>query len=230
MTTVSVIIPVFNGERFLAEAVASVRRQAVQPLEIIIVDDGSTDGTPEVVRSLGHDIRSVVQPNTGPAAARNAGIRLARGEVLAFLDADDVWPDDALAVLSGHLTAAPQPGIVIGRVQSVVTAGGTDGDDVLLPVAPPHRASHLGSALFRAEVFRATGLFDESLRYSEDMDWMMRAADQGVVRKNIDEVTLLYRLHGHNTTSGRNASELNILHVLRSSIRRRREAGRPGTE
>lgn len=229
--SVSVILPVFNGERFLAEAIASIRRQSVRPLEIIIVDDGSTDGTPELIRSLGTDVRSVSQLNAGPAAARNTGIRLAQGEALAFLDADDVWPEDnTLAVLLAHLADEPRPDIVLGRVQSVVTDTNTDGGEVLRPVAPPHRSSQLGSALLRAEVFRTTGLFDETLQYSEDMDWFMRAMDKGIVIQKIDDVTLLYRLHGQSMTFGRDAHDLSILHVLRTSIARRRKSATPATE
>lgn len=228
--SISVILPVFNGERFLAEAVASIRRQSVRPLEIIIVDDGSTDGTPELIRSLGTDVRSVSQPNAGPAAARNTGIRLAQGEALAFLDADDVWPDNTLAVLLAHLAEEPRTDIVLGRVQSVVADTTTNGGEVLQPVAPPHRSSQLGSALLRADVFRTTGLFDETLQYSEDMDWFMRAMDKGIAIKKIDDVTLLYRLHGQSMTFGRDAQDLSILHVLRTSITRRRKSANPAAE
>lgn len=228
--SISVILPVFNGERFLAEAVASIRRQSVRPLEIIIVDDGSTDGTPELIRSLGTDVRSVSQPNAGPAAARNTGIRLAEGEALAFLDADDVWPDNSLAVLLAHLADEPRTDIVLGRVQSVVADTTTHSGEVLRPVAPPHRSSQLGSALLWADVFRTTGLFDETLQYSEDMDWFMRAMDKGIVIKKIDDVTLLYRLHEQSMTFGRDAHDLSILHVLRTSIARRRKSANPATE
>lgn len=228
--SISVILPVFNGERFLAEAVASIWRQSIRPLEIIIVDDGSTDGTPELIRSLGNDVRSVSQPNAGPAAARNTGIRLAQGEALAFLDADDVWPDNTLAVLLSHLADESLPDIVLGRVQSVVTDTNKDGGEVLRPVAPPHRSSQLGSALLRADVFRTIGLFDETLQYSEDMDWFMRAMDKGMTIKKIDDVTLLYRLHGQSMTFGRDAHDLSILQVLRTSIRRRRDSATPATE
>lgn len=228
--SISVILPVCNGERFLAEAVASIRRQSVRPLEIIIVDDGSTDGTPELIRSLGTDVRSVAQPNAGPAAARNTGIRLAQGEVLAFLDADDVWPDNALAVLLAHLADESLPDIVLGRVQSVVTDTNTDGDEMLRPVALPHRSSQLGSALIRTDVFRTIGLFDETLQYSEDMDWFMRAIDKGMTIQKIDDVTLLYRLHEQSMTFGRDAHDLSILRVLRTSIMRRRKSVNPETE
>ena len=95
---VSAIIPVYNGEAFLAEAAASIQRQRVDALEIIIVNDGSTDGTAEVIESLQGTIRSASQPNRGPAAARSRGVRMAQGNVIAFLDADDLWPEDKLEI------------------------------------------------------------------------------------------------------------------------------------
>ena len=100
MTTnvlLSVIMPVYNGAEFLAEAVASIVAQAYQPLEIIVVDDGSTDETATIVQSLGGEIRYLYQFNQGPAAARNAGLALAQGDLIAFLDVDDLWPADKLA-------------------------------------------------------------------------------------------------------------------------------------
>lgn len=116
---VSVIIPVYNGEAFLAEAVESIQRQNCHSLEIIIVDDGSTDSTGSVVASLQADVRYVYQPNnSGPAAARNRGLQMAQGNVIGFLDADDdLWPDNKLAVQLACLAAQPRTEIVLGYVQ-----------------------------------------------------------------------------------------------------------------
>ncbi len=88
---VSVIIPVYNGDAYLLDAVDSIQRQHYKPLEIIIIDDGSTDSTAEIAADLRGDVRYVYQPNSGPSAARNKGLRMARGEVIGFLDVDDLW-------------------------------------------------------------------------------------------------------------------------------------------
>ena len=93
---VSVIVPVYNGEDFLVDALASIRQQDYCPLEIVIVNDGSTDGTVELAATLGQDINWIQQQNNGPSAARNAGLATARGEFIAFLDADDLWPPGKL--------------------------------------------------------------------------------------------------------------------------------------
>ncbi len=114
---VSVIIPAYNAAQFLREAVASVRAQGYSPIEIVIVDDGSTDNTAETIRSLGEGIRYVRQANAGPAAARNRGLAEARGEWVAFLDGDDLWPADKLRVQAARLEADPSLDVVLGRVQ-----------------------------------------------------------------------------------------------------------------
>src|SRR5690349_13432849 len=95
---ISVIVPVYNGSDFLSEAIDSIRQQMYGSIEIIVVDDGSTDSTPQIIESFANSIQSIRQDNAGPAAARNAGIRLAHGEVIGFLDADDLWPPDKLKI------------------------------------------------------------------------------------------------------------------------------------
>lgn len=95
--TVSVIIPVYNGERFLAEAIRSALDQTLSPAEIIVIDDGSTDASAEVARGFGPPVRVLAQANLGPAAARNLGVAHAAGDLLAFLDADDLWMPEKLA-------------------------------------------------------------------------------------------------------------------------------------
>src|SRR5690606_28366702 len=116
---VSVIIPVYNGERYLAEAVHSILAQTVPTLEIIVVDDGSTDGTARVAQRFGDAVCYVYQPNRGPAAARNRGLERARGEIVAFLDADDLWREGKLACQCARLEADPTLDIVLGHTQFV---------------------------------------------------------------------------------------------------------------
>ena len=118
---VSVIVPSYNAARFLPEAIASVRRQHYEPLEILIVDDGSTDATPQLVPRLGADIRYFRKENAGVASARNVGLREARGEVIAFLDADDQWPDGKIGVQLARLEADPALEVVTGRTQGLST-------------------------------------------------------------------------------------------------------------
>ena len=211
---VSVIIPVFNGEAFLGEAVQSVLAQKYSPVEVIIVDDGSTDGTEDVVKSFPETVRYLQQSNQGPAAARNRGIEQAQGSLIAFADADDLWPEDKLEVQLPYLLRDPVIEIVLGRIQQVRTS---------IAVGEPAFSVNLGSAVIRKSVFERVGLFDESMRYSEDVDWFMRAREAGAAIMTIDAVTLLYRQHEQNMTRGKSTSELNVLKALKRSLDRRRE-------
>ena len=216
---VSVIVPVFNGERFLREAVQSVLDQKYSPVEIVVIDDGSTDGTATVARGLSDTIRYLHQTNQGPAAARNRGIEHARGSLLAFADADDLWPANKLELQLPVLLRDPEIDIVLGRIQQVRMS-----ETAVEEFAEPAFSVNLGSAIIRKSVFERVGMFDETMRYSEDVDWFMRAREAGAAIKTIDAVTLVYRQHEQNMTRGKSTSELNVLKALKRSLDRRREA------
>ena len=220
---VSVVIPVFNGERFLREAVQSVLDQHYSPLEIIVVDDGSTDATPTVAKSLPETVRYLHQTNQGPAAARNRGIEHAQGDLIAFADADDLWPTTKLDLQLPYLINDPKIDILLGRIQQVLLSEAADGQTQSEDFAEPAFSVNLGSAVIRKSVFDRVGLFDETMRYSEDVDWFMRARERGAAIVTIDAVTLLYRQHEQNMTRGKSASELNVLKALKRSLDRRRE-------
>ena len=213
---VSVVIPVFNGERFLCEAVQSVLDQKYAPLEIIVVDDGSTDSTETVAKSLPETVRYLHQTNQGPAAARNRGIEHAQGDLIAFADADDLWPAAKLELQLPYLIKNSSVEIVMGRIQQVLSTQAEE-------FGEPAFSVNLGSAVIRKSVFDRVGLFDETMRYSEDVDWFMRAREAGAAIMTIDAVTLFYRQHEENMTRGKSTSELNVLKALKRSLDRRRE-------
>ncbi|MCA1576925.1 MAG: glycosyltransferase family 2 protein [Acidobacteria bacterium] len=220
---VSVIIPVFNGERFLRDAVQSVLDQNYSGLEIIIVDDGSTDGTATIAKSFPETVRYLHQANQGPAAARNRGIEHAQGSLLAFADADDLWPADKLALQLSFLMTDPATEIVMGRIQQVLISRTVEGQTQTEEFGEPAFSVNLGSAVIRKSVFERVGLLDETMRYSEDVDWFMRAREAGAAIATIDAVTLFYRQHEENMTRGKSTSELNVLKALKRSLDRRRE-------
>ena len=217
---VSAIIPVHNGERFLAEAVASLRVQRYAPLEIIVVDDGSTDGTPDLIARLGVAVLAARQPQQGPAAARNSGLALARGEFIAFLDADDLRPPGTLHVQVERLLREPALDVLLGRTRLVRAA------DLANPHtadrADPLIAMHLGCAVFRRDIFDRVGPFDERLRFSEDHDWFLRAREQRIGMAVLDTVTLLHRRHARNMTRGQASQGYGLPGVLKASLDRRR--------
>jgi GT2 family glycosyltransferase len=220
--SISVVIPVFNACEFIAEAVGSVLAQRNPAVEIIVVDDGSTDALDAAVRALPADIRLFrLTTNKGPAAARNVGLKNAHGELVAFLDADDLWPEGSLAALTDALLADPAQAVVHGHAQLFRRGDAADGIEYL---GNPEEsfASYLGAGLYRREVFSRVGLFDEDLRYSEDVDWYNRADETGIGVARLAIVTLLVRRHAGNMTRGKSLVELNHLRVFKKLLDRKR--------
>lgn len=219
---VSVIIPVYNGEEFLAEAVSSIRAQNYQPLEIILVDDGSTDGTAKVVQELGDDIRYLYQCNAGPAAARNRGFDLAHGEFIAFLDADDVWPADRLQHHLALFGQSPDTTVVIGTTRTVSL------NQNIMPGLPvPMIQHHLGSATCHRAVFSQVGMLNPDLWYGEDREWFQRVLQQGIAIRTTRRIALEYRLRPGSLTFGRQDHRHFFLTALHADLKRRRQEPKP---
>lgn len=219
---VSVIIPCFNGEKYLAAAVESVLCRIGPEDEIIVVDDGSTDGTPEVAQNYGPQVVYVRQDNRGPAAARNRGLALARGEIIGFLDADDFWCPDGFEPLLERLTADDAPDIVKGLTQLIRKVSTSETGLDFAPAGEAWVYWNLGGTLYRREVFVRTGPFDEKLRFSEDIDWFLRARDGGIRLEILPRISQFHRRHGENMTESANRDEMNLIKVLKMSIDRRR--------
>jgi GT2 family glycosyltransferase len=220
---ISVIIPVKNGARFIAEAIGSIRRQAYPNLEIIVVDDGSTDGLEAIIASLDVDIRLFAQDNLGPAEARNVGIRNAAADILAFLDVDDLWPDDRLTVMLDRLLSAPETKVVHGYSQ-LARLDAVSGAYRYIGNPRESFPYYIGAGLYRRSAFGAAGLFDRNLRFGEDTDWFSRAEHLGLSIDKLDLVTLLVRRHEQNMTHNRGAAELTPLLLVKKRIERQRAA------
>lgn len=220
---ISVIIPVYNGERYLRQAIAGALGQQYRPLEIIVVDDGSLDGTAVVAASFGEAVHYVYQPNAGPGAARNRGVALAKGALFAFLDADDWWHPAKLERQMARLAQEPTLGYLLCHMQVVQEA------DAQWPVTlnqahyqnePP---CHLPSALLvRRDIFAQVGSFDERYRYSDDTDWFLRAKDAGIPMAMVPEVLVYKRIH-HTNLSHTPAMTQETLRAFRSSVQRQRQ-------
>jgi len=220
---ISVIVPVYNGARFLCEAVESILYQRYNPLEVIIVDDGSTDDTAKVAASMGEDIRYIYQSNSGPASARNTGLKMARGEIIGFLDADDLWPDNKLNIQLNRLIEDPALDVVMGRIQYIKMPGAPD---INIKFRGPENILanvHLGSGLFKKSVFDRVGMFDESLLHWEDHDWFLRARELDVSITILKEITLYYRVHAQNMSHNENLGKKYMFKALKKSLDRRRK-------
>ncbi len=222
---VSVIVPVYNGEKYLREAVESIRRQPHPHVEIIIVDDGSTDGSAALAESLGPPVRLIRQPHRGLPAAHNRGLAGSSGEFVAFLDCDDLWTEDKLSIQLALLREHHGIDIVLGHTRRMwVAASGHDGT-VTQHVTEPVLALALGAALVRRSVFDTVSTFDETITHSDDWDWFMRARELGVRVVVHPEVTVLYRRHGENMTNQVGESMASFAKMLQKSIARRRIQG-----
>lgn len=228
---VSVILPVYNAGPFLDDAICSVLRQGEAALEILAVDDGSTDGSGERLAAWAAReprIRAFGIENRGPAGARNRALAEARAETVAFIDADDLWPAGKLALQLGRLQAAPELAAVSGFTCWFDRAD----EEGLAPAADARRMDlfhvHLGALIFRRRALQAMGGLDESLRFSEDMDLYMRMRERKVPFVILQQVTLYYRRHLASMTGGRQTPQrLQMFDMLRLSIARRRAAGEP---
>jgi glycosyltransferase involved in cell wall biosynthesis len=218
---VSVVIPAFNAERFLGETIESVLAQDYEPIEIVVVDDGSTDGTSEVAGSYG--VRCLRTQNGGQAAARNAGVAAARGELVAFVDADDLWEPGKLSRQVGHLIAHPELGYLMSRMQRTLMPGapwppGTPREWFSTP--QPGTLSSAG--LVRRSVLEAVGEFDSGYRHGCDTDWTVRATDAGVRWEMLPDVEVQYRIHGANDSYDNMGMKDEMFKTLRSSLARKR--------
>jgi len=220
---VSVIIPVYNGEKFLGEAIESVFVQNHSPLEIIIVDDGSTDSTSDVAKLFGDRVTCVYQENKGVPAARNKGLSLAKGNVIAFLDADDIWMKDKLKLQLGILSAKPETQIVISMFQRIYEKENSAGKTDYVNYDSPQISMAFTSSVIRRSVFDTIGLLNEKRQLCDDWDWFMRAREQGIKITTMNKVTILYRRHDNNITNNINQGNHHMLRMLKDSLDRRRE-------
>ncbi|MCS7062099.1 MAG: glycosyltransferase [Anaerolineae bacterium] len=202
MPTVSVVIPAYNQASFLGAAVHSVLAQTFPDYEAIIVDDGSTDNTPQVAAEFTDPrVRYLRQHNCGLSAARNTGIRNAVGELISFLDSDDLFFPDKLAVLVDALRARSDWGMVAGQSILIDEHGQSLGRSFATPL-PEQGAQlllwnplHVGSVLLRRGWLDRVGVFDETLRSYEDWDMWLRLARAGCRFGWVDRPVSLYRIH-----------------------------------
>jgi len=226
MPDISVVIPAYNAAAYLEEAVRSVCDQTVPPRRIIVVDDGSTDATPDVADSLqraalGPGIELIRQENGGPASALNRGAALVEHGLIAFQAADDIWvPEKTRWQLQALDEGAD---VVFGHSQNFISPELDDAAKARLHCPPDPMPSELCSVLLtRVETFRAVGWFKAQNRIGESLDWLSRANDMGLKSRILPQVVALRRLHGRNFSLTRNADAQEYLHLLKGMLDRRR--------
>jgi len=223
---VSAVMPVFNGERYLAEALDSVIAQARPADEIIIVDDGSTDASAAIVARY-RNVRHVYQPNAGCAAARNRGVGEATGDVVAFIDQDDLWMPDHLARMTDVLRGDGEIAFAACAVENFLSPdvpfAPADFDPLMLK--HPQHGMGTNTLVVRRNAFARVGPFDVSMVPIDDSDWLLRAIDAGLRFVHLDQPSVRRRIHaGNQSTWTRSSPPIARLMArsLHASIQRRR--------
>ncbi len=219
------VVAAYNAEETIRETIESIFAQDYVPFEVIVVDDGSTDATPEIVQSFPL-VRYLRQENAGAAAARNTAIALSRGELIAPVDADDIVPSSKLRVQVDYLRSHPRVACVMGRQIWInppewlgrdTVYGDLDGIPLL-------------SGMFRRSVFDVVGGFDSMYEHSEDTNLLVRMRENGLEFAVIPEV-VLHRRFRETSLSGRQrrtaAASLPLLHMLRDKVDRARVGAKP---
>ncbi|MDB4906515.1 MAG: hypothetical protein JWO05_1299 [Gemmatimonadetes bacterium] len=220
---VSVVIPCYDSERYLGEAVESALGQRPAPHEVIVVDDGSGDDSATVARSFGRHVTVIDSAHRGASAARNLGAAAASGDAIAFLDADDVWLPGSLEARVTLSAGAGMNVIVAGLVEQFICPRVDEATrERLVCPSAPRRGRMAGSMLIPAGVFARVGPIDETLQLGEMIDWTSRADALGVETLYSDRVVLRRRLHDRNSTMQTGHLQRDYLRLLRSSVNRQR--------
>jgi glycosyltransferase involved in cell wall biosynthesis len=233
---VSCIVAVFNGERFLKEALDSILAQTYQPLEAIVVDDGSTDGTLAVAAEYGERIRTLWQPNAGPPMARNLGLKAARGEFLAFLDADDLWHPEKLARQMARFQARPELDLCVTHIRNfwMPEVGEEEARFVDHRLSQPVPGYVTQTLLARRSAFELLGPFNTSSRHTAELDWFARAVEEGLAMELLPEVLVYRRLHGGNLSreaaADSRSEHVDLVKAILDRRRRRDGSNRPSQD
>jgi glycosyltransferase involved in cell wall biosynthesis len=222
----TVIIPVYNGLRYLPEAVESALGQTYRPVEVIVIDDGSTDGSGEAARRYA-SVRVHRQDHGGIGAARNTAIAHAAGAYLSFLDADDVWLPGKLELQIRILEAEPALDMVFGHVEEFVSP---DLDDAarqnLRCHEGPLSGMFAGTMVVRRSSYDRVGPFETNWQVGEFVDWFARAKERGLRSLVVPDVVLRRRLHKWNVGVRLRDARADYARILKASLDRRRKAGK----
>ncbi len=224
LPSISVIIPVYNAEQYLAEALESVLEQSYPPSEIIIVNDGSSDRSRVVAESFVPQVSVLHQSNQGISAARNLGIREAQGDYLAFIDADDIWLKDKLQDQIKVFKQDENVDVVYGHARQFYSPDLPQEIKEKLLIRQQILPAHVACAmLIKRRAFMRVGLFSTSLVVGVDQDWYIRAKDTGLNSVLLPQILFMRRIHEGN--QGRRMKHLTNtrLHILKAAIDRRRK-------
>jgi glycosyltransferase involved in cell wall biosynthesis len=224
MREVAVVIPVHNGERYLGEAVESALSQTLAPANVVVVDDGSEDATPDVVSRFRSRVDYVRQDRGGAASARNRGVAMTTADLIAFLDADDVWLPDKL---QRQVEALPQDEAAVMVFGSVVQFASPDLDDLSRAAlqfnSDPMPGLCASTLLLRRRDFMHAGWFDPKLALGDFVEWYARARDAEIGEVALNAVVCRRRLHQNNMSRRLRPDWGDYAKVLKGILDRRRQ-------
>lgn len=223
-SNISVIIPCFNAARYLRPAIDSVLTQTLSPVELIIVDDGSTDDSVAIASSYSApQVHLIQKPHQGIAATRNVGVKHAKGDYLAFLDADDLWDYQKLEKQIALLKQQTNMHGVFGNLEQFISDDLPEAEQQRFScTSAPQAGYHVGCLLISRDAFLQVGYFSESLQGGEFIEWYVRAKQQGLLFAMIDETVMHRRIHGTNTVLA-NAANINAeyLKIIKMKLNNR---------
>ena len=220
--SVTVVVPARNAAATLAATLDSLLAQSIGPPRVLVVDDASEDDTAAVALAAGAQ-HVLSGPGRGPGAARNVGILAATTPLIAFCDADDLWPPQRLAVDLPRFEEDPELEVLLGSTRYQAD------DPILLqhlrfPGEEPNVCTpHFGAATLRLNVFKRVGLIDTDIRH-EDYEWFMRARDLGIRQDTHSAISQIYCLHANSRSRSNPPRPTDLIAVLHRSVRRRRNA------
>lgn len=221
---VSVVIAAYNSEAYIAEAIESVLGQTVPADEVIVIDDGSRDSTRSVLDRFGSRIIALRQDNSGQAVAVNRGLAMARGELIGFCDADDLWTARKLEAQLALLERASDVEAAFGKVQQFVSPDVPQEHRARLTPDVEIMPGELKQCmLIRRDALKRIGPFDESLPATFFIAWLGRAKQSGLKIAHVDDVVVQRRLHlGNGGRTNTDAQNLQTLMALRQAIKAQR--------
>jgi len=221
---VSVIVPVYNGEKYLKEALDSILGQSTRPFEVLVIDDGSTDSTAEIVRQYGERIHYIRRNNGGAAVARNDGIKNAGGDYLAFLDADDYWDRKKLTLQLREIKKPGAANMIFGmNAQFYSSETGEDFRQRYQCPSHPTKGAHPGTLLMKREDFLKVGLFSTKYKAGEFIEWYQRAKEAGLTSAFLPEVLMYRRIHPLNHGIVQKQQTEDYARIVKDMLLRRRK-------
>lgn len=219
---VSVVIAVYNGEKYLSEAIESVVEQTYPFVEIILVNDGSTDRTEAIAQKYGSTVRYFYQMNRGQPAALNQGVLEVRGDYITFLDADDVYFKDKILSQVKFLEKRREIDFIFGYVEQFISPELEEG--IRKKWACPSKMSPCylaATGLFRKECFDRAGLFNEEQKIGAFIEWYMRAEEKGLKNEVASVPVLRRRIHDHNMGIQFQHARLEYVKIVKAALKRR---------